>query len=120
MTQVLISGLKINPHSKRPVDISVKLGLDSYGEEKMSGSCTACGKWHGAIAERLERNNVDCQTDFYREWRRKMWERSVYDAVFYLIGAVRSEPTTVANVANYYGDEFSDMVWNISQVSSRW
>ena len=36
------------------------------------------------------------------------------DAVFNLVGAVRSEPTTIADVAMYYGDEVSDMLWGIS------
>ena len=42
------------------------------------------------------------------------WEQSAYDAVFHLVGAVRSEPTTVADVANYYEPEVSDMMWGIS------
>lgn len=34
-----------------------------------------------------------------------MWERSVFDAVFHLVGAIRDEPTTLADVANYYSEE---------------
>lgn len=120
MTQVLISGLQIKSRTKRVEDVRVNLGPDSYGETKWSGGCTACGKWHGAIAQRLERSNVICETDFYREWRRKMWERSLLDAVFTLLGAVRSEPTTVAEVAKYYGDEVSDLLWEMSQLLRGW
>ena len=32
------------------------------------------------------------------------------------MGAVRTEPTTICDVALYYGDEFSDMVWQISGI----
>jgi hypothetical protein len=44
----------------------------------------------------------------------------LYDAVFHLLGAVRSEPTTVADVALYYGDEVSDLVWEISGLLRGW
>ena len=43
-----------------------------------------------------------------------MWERTAYDAAFNLIGAVRSEPTKMKDVALYYGEEVSDMLWEIS------
>ena len=49
-----------------------------------------------------------------------MWERSVYDAVFHLIGAIRNEPTTVADVARYYEQEVSDIVWEMSQLLRGW
>ena len=49
-----------------------------------------------------------------------MWERSVLDAVFNLIGSVRAEPTTVANVASYYTEEVGDMVWDLSQLLRGW
>lgn len=119
MTQVLISGLRIAPNG-RAQDRTVNLGLSGNGEEKIAGECTACGKWAGAIAERLQRSTVRCATDFYREWRRKMWERSVLDASFHLLGAVRDQPTTVADVALYYGEEVSDLVWEISQLLRGW
>ena len=120
MTQVLISGMRPTP-SGRMEDLSVRLYTDTAnGEEKRAGECAACGKWAGAIAERLERNEVRCRTDFYREWRRRMWERSVFDAVFHLLGIVRSQPTTVAQVANYYSEEVSDMVWEMSQLLRGW
>ena len=120
MTQVLISGMRVTPLG-RVEDLAVRLPTDSAtGEAKWAGECAACGKWAGAIAQRLERNNVRCRTDFYREWRRKMWERSVYDAVFHLLGSVRSQPTTVEQVANYYDQEVSDMVWEMSQLLRGW
>jgi hypothetical protein len=36
------------------------------------------------------------------------------DAVFNLVGSVRVEPTTVQQVALYYEEEVSDMLWTIS------
>ena len=69
MTQVLITGMKFSP---RIEDISVNLGNDAQGEVKLAGECSACGKWQGSIAQRLERNGVRCKTGFYREWRRSM------------------------------------------------
>jgi len=115
----LISGMRIPPN-RRVQDLHVNLGADANGENKLAGECAACGKWAGAIAERMERNEVFCRTDFYREWRRRMWERNVYDACFHLVGAVRQDPTTVADVANYYGDETSDLLWEMSQLLRGW
>jgi hypothetical protein len=69
MTQVLISGMKFSP---RIEDISISLGLDAQGEEKLAGECAACGKWQGSIEQRLTRQNVRCRLGFYREWRRLM------------------------------------------------
>jgi hypothetical protein len=111
MTQVLITGMKFSP---RIDDISVNLGNDAQGEVKLAGECCACGKWQGSISQRLERNGVRCKTGFYREWRRSMWERSAYDAVFHVVGAVRAEPTSLKDVAIYYDAEASDMLWSIS------
>jgi hypothetical protein len=87
---------------------------------KIAGDCASCGKWAGAIAERMERSNIKCRTDFYREWRRRMWERSVYDAVFNLVGVLRDQPTTVSEVAAFYHEEVSDIVWDISQLLRGW
>jgi len=39
-----------------------------------------------------------------------MWEQAIFDAVFNLVGAVRAEPTTIQDVANYYEAEVSDML----------
>lgn len=118
-TQVLISGVRITKE-KRVQDLSVRLGTAANEEEKWAGQCTACGKWHGAIAERMFRNDVVCRTDFYREWRRSMWEASLADAVVHLLGVVRAEPTTVAAVATYYYQEVSDIVWEISGQLRGW
>lgn len=119
MTQVLISGMHTTP-TGRVEDLSVNLGPDSYGETKWAGECCACGKWAGSIAERMERNMVRCPVHFYREWRRRMWERHTYDAVFHLLGVVRSQPTTVEQVADYYSKDVSEMVWEMSQLLRGW
>ena len=119
MTQAIVTGFEKTP-SGTFRDLSTRLGTDATGEEKWAGECAACGKWNGAIAQRLERNGIRCSVDFYRDWRRKMWERSILDAVFTLVGAVRQEPTTIANVAQYYEQEASDMFWQISQQLRGW
>jgi hypothetical protein len=119
MTQVLITGLEIGPMNMVK-DVSVKLGVDAMGMDKWAGECSSCGKWNGAVAKRMERSNVRCNIDFYREWRRRMWERSALDAVFHLVGAVRQERTSLAEVALYYDEEVSDMLWEISGLLRGW
>ena len=118
MTQVLITGLEVTPGGVK--DISIKLGADAMGAEKHAGECAACGKWNGAIAERLEKNNIRCLVDFYREWRRRMWECNAMDAIFHLVGAVRTQETNLKDVANYYDEEVSDMVWQTSGCLRGW
>lgn len=49
-----------------------------------------------------------------------MWERNCLDAVLNLVGSVREEPTTLADVANYYEEEVSDMLWEISGTLRGW
>jgi hypothetical protein len=118
MTQVMISGMQVDENGI--TDKSVKLGVDAVGEEKIAGESSACGKWKGAIAKRLERNQMRCAVDFYRDWRRKMWERNLLDAIFNLVGSVREEPTTIQDVANYYEQEVSDMIWEITGSLRAW
>ncbi len=127
MTQVLISGVSLvqgeeagptsTPPRMRTIrDLSVTIGVDAQGQEKYAGECRVCGKWQGAMAERMERNMVRCRVSSYREWRRYMWERAAYDAVFSLVGAIRTDPTSIADVATYYEAEVSDMLWQISSL----
>mmetsp|Transcript_30072 Transcript_30072/g.64443 ORF Transcript_30072/g.64443 Transcript_30072/m.64443 type:complete len:389 (-) Transcript_30072:164-1330(-) len=118
MTQIVISGMELGADGIK--DLAVSLGNDSVGEEKWAGECAACGKWNGAIAKRLERNEIRCTTDFYRDWRRKMWERNCLDAVMNLVGCVRAEPTTLADVANYYEEEVSDILWEMTGTLRGW
>lgn len=119
MTQVLISGIRVTP-SGRPLDLHINLGKSANDEDKLAGECTACGKWKGSISQRLQKGNVLCTTQFYRDWRRQMWEQSVSDAVLSLVGAVRDTPTTIGNVANYYGEEASDIAWDIANQLRGW
>lgn len=114
MTQVMVAGFTTPGPIGRPQDLSINIGQDSYGENKSAGECASCGKWAGAIQERLEENGIVCKTGFYREWRRIMWERASFDAVFNIIGAVRDQPTTIKDVAKYYENEASDMLWQVT------
>ena len=111
MTQVLVGGFTTPGPNGKPQDLSVNIGIDGNGEDKIAGECAACGKWAGSVEERLERNGIRCKVGFYREWRRMMWERATFDAVFNLVGAVREEPTTLKDVAMYYEKETSEMLW---------
>lgn len=114
MTQLLVGGFTTPAPPYKPRDLSCNIGIDNNGENKIAGECAACGKWSGAVQERLESNGIRCKTGFYREWRRMMWERAAFDAVFNLVGAVRQEPTSLKDVAMYYEAEVSDMLWEVT------
>ena len=49
-----------------------------------------------------------------------MWEQSMSDAVLHLLGVVRQEPTSVANVATYYSGESSEIFWEVSAQMKGW
>ena len=72
MTQLLVSGFTLPGPAGKPQDLSCKIGLDASGENKYAGESAVCGKWAGAVKERLERNGIRCKSGFYREWRRLM------------------------------------------------
>ena len=124
MTQLLCGGFT-TPDTNignigKPRDLSCNIGTDAQGETKWAGETATCGKWAGAVQERFETNDIRCKTGFYREWRRLMWERASLDAVFNIIGVVREEPTTIKDVAVYYEQEASDMLWQITSNLRGW
>eukprot|EP00804_Cyclotella_cryptica_P031320 CCRYP_011118-RA/>CCRYP_011118-RA protein AED:0.05 eAED:0.05 QI:588/1/1/1/1/1/3/140/321 len=118
MTQVVVGFSLPKPSAagitRKPEDLSCNIGTDANGEEKWAGESATCGKWNGAVASRLSANAIRCKTVFYREWRRAMWERALYDAVWNVVGAVREEPTDHADVAMFFELEASDMMWEIA------
>lgn len=125
MTQLLCGGFttpdtSLGGNSSKPRDLSCKIGTDAQGEDKWAGETAVCGKWAGAVQERFEKNGIRCKTGFYREWRRWMWERASFDAVFHLVGAVREERTTLKDVAMYYEQEASDMLWQVTSNLRGW
>jgi len=113
MTQMLVSGMALS--SKAPTDLSCIVGTDASGKNKWAGECAACGKWCGAVQERLERNDIRCKAGFYRDWRRYMWERAIFDAVFNLVGCVRKEKTDIQEVVLYYEEEASEMMVQVTK-----
>ncbi len=120
MTQVVVGFSLPAPGSgyggvtRMPEDLACNIGLDTQGDEKWAGETQICGKWNGAIASRLESNGIRCKTVFYREWRRAMWERALYDAVWNVVGAVREDKTSHYEVATYFDLEASDMMWELA------
>jgi len=118
MTQLLWNGISLpngaDGTAVKAADLSCKVGIASNGEDKWAGECAVCGKWRGAVKARFEVNEIRCSSAFYREWRRLMWERAAFDAVFNLVGAVRKEPTTIQDVAVYYEEEASNMLLQIT------
>jgi len=99
-----------------PMDLSVKFGQDASFIDKYAGESSSCGKWRDAIASRLDKNLIRCKSCFYREWKRDMWERSAFDSAFNLIGACAGEKITLAEVAEFYDEDASEMVWQMSSM----
>jgi len=123
MTQLLCGGFSTPENmvgTRKPRDLSCNIGVDAQGESKWAGETATCGKWAGAVQERFETNDIRCKVGFYREWRRLMWERASFDAVFNLVGAIRDEPTTPKDVALYYEQETSDMLWQVTSSLRGW
>mmetsp|Transcript_43220 Transcript_43220/g.91910 ORF Transcript_43220/g.91910 Transcript_43220/m.91910 type:complete len:410 (-) Transcript_43220:197-1426(-) len=120
MTQVVVGftlpppGSGLGGVTRKPEDMACNIGADAQGEEKWAGESQACGKWNGAVASRLDSNGIRCKTVFYREWRRAMWERALYDAVWNVVGSVREDETDHADVAMFFDMEASDMMWELA------
>lgn len=120
MTQVVVGfsmplpGTGFGGTTKKPEDLSCMIGHDAQGEEKWAGESQTCGKWNAAVASRLHENGIRCKTVFYREWRRAMWERAIFDCVFNVVGSVRQEKTDHADVAMFYELEASDLMWELA------
>jgi hypothetical protein len=68
-TQVVLYW-KIKSVGDKPKDGEVSLGIDKRGEPKLAGESVVCGKWSGAVLNRLERGGLPCQKLFYNDWRR--------------------------------------------------
>ena len=116
-TSQLLVGFTVPTNSNFfPMDLSVKYGEDSQAMDKFAGESCATGKWRDAIAQRLNNKMIRCKSCFYREWKRDMWEKSAFDAVFNLMGAVIGDGTTIAEVAEFYGDDASEMAWQMSSM----
>eukprot|EP00588_Corethron_pennatum_P008750 CAMPEP_0194272246 /NCGR_PEP_ID=MMETSP0169-20130528/5854_1 /TAXON_ID=218684 /ORGANISM="Corethron pennatum, Strain L29A3" /LENGTH=419 /DNA_ID=CAMNT_0039014857 /DNA_START=36 /DNA_END=1295 /DNA_ORIENTATION=- len=119
-TQVLLNfampRANANGRVPSPTDYATKLGPDAMGEEKWTGETAACGKWRQAAALRISCGGVRVRECFYRDWRRAMWERVLHDAVFGLVGSLREDRVSIKEVANYYGEEASDMLWEATSL----
>ncbi|KAG5187675.1 hypothetical protein JKP88DRAFT_260250 [Tribonema minus] len=100
--------------SARPIDGEVSLGLDSFGEPKVAGQTSVCGKWAGALKGRLARGGLPCETMFYNDWRRVMFERLIFQSAFNLVGALHGYPT-VGYVARYYTQEVDDLIYELGR-----
>lgn len=95
----------------RPQDCLTDLGLDARGEPKYAGETAVCGKWAGALQQRLQRRDLHCAKLFYRDWRRAMVERVVFESAFHLVGSLHNDgKTTLGEVAQYYAEEVEDMI----------
>lgn len=54
----------------------------SDGEPKWVGESSVCGKWRGAVKERLTRQDaVFCKSMDFMQWRKEMLERTIFEAV---------------------------------------
>ncbi|CAN0104848.1 unnamed protein product [Discosporangium mesarthrocarpum] len=72
----------------RPQSFQREIGTDTRGEPKLSGESVACGKWRGALKERLAKRALPCSTVFYLDFRRVMFERLAFDCTMDLVGAL--------------------------------
>ena len=99
-----------------PMDLCVKFGEDASAQDKYAGESSSCGKWRDAIVARLGNAHIRCKSCFYREWKRDMWEKSAFDAAFNIVGACAGPDTTLAQVGEFYGDDASEIAWQMSSM----
>jgi hypothetical protein len=93
-------------------DLEMPKGLDDESAE--AAVTCVCGKWAGALSDRLSRGNFQCDEFFYNVWRRGMLERAVFDTAINLVGALHSFPS-YADVGQYYEEELVSMTVELAR-----
>mmetsp|Transcript_32279 Transcript_32279/g.102936 ORF Transcript_32279/g.102936 Transcript_32279/m.102936 type:complete len:344 (+) Transcript_32279:90-1121(+) len=96
-------------------DDRTHIGEDTMGRAKYAAETAVTGKWAGAFADRLRRNKFHCSENFYRDFRRKMLERVIYESVYNLVAAVH-EGCPLSEVPDYFADECDDMLFEFSRL----
>lgn len=96
-------------------DDRTSLGDDRMGLPKYAAETSVTGKWAGAYADRLRRNNLHCSENFYRDFRRKMLERVVYESVFNLV-AILHKRCPLSEVPDYFRGECNDMLYEFGRL----
>ncbi|CAM9266493.1 unnamed protein product, partial [Phaeothamnion confervicola] len=89
-------------------------GVDVQGQPKYTGESAVCGRWAGALAERLGRSGLRCEIQFYNDWRRVMFEHLVFDCAINLVGALHNNQP-VKDVARYYQAECIEMIEELAR-----
>jgi len=130
-TQAVLGVTLSDTVRKRFSTTAVKLDdVDSMNEEKWAGGGSVCGKWAGSIIRRtyskldvtaefledeeLGDNKKPIRHNFYREWRRVMFERAIGSMAVDLVGAshVKSsggDSLDRKSVTNNHADEIVDL-----------
>jgi len=98
----------------RPQDSLVDLGTDAFGEAKYAGETSICGKWAGALKQRLDRLNLHSRILFYRDWRRAMLEKILFDSVFPLVGSMH-KGLSIGEVGQRHTEECQEMITEIAK-----
>lgn len=76
----------------RPKDRLVQIGTDTRGDAKLAAESVVCGKWRGALGQRLRSSasNLHCTEVSYRDWRRSMFEKLIFECAVNLVGALHN------------------------------
>eukprot|EP00281_Chroomonas_sp_CCMP1168_P030082 CAMPEP_0206244066 /NCGR_PEP_ID=MMETSP0047_2-20121206/17950_1 /ASSEMBLY_ACC=CAM_ASM_000192 /TAXON_ID=195065 /ORGANISM="Chroomonas mesostigmatica_cf, Strain CCMP1168" /LENGTH=374 /DNA_ID=CAMNT_0053669243 /DNA_START=125 /DNA_END=1249 /DNA_ORIENTATION=+ len=111
-TQATIN-FKVIQMGSRPQNCRVEMEPDSFGNPKYAGETVVCGKWGDALKERLERADIPCEKLYYRDWRRHMFEKVIFDSIFNLVGVLHNEQT-LGEVGKFYFGEVDDMLFEIN------
>lgn len=111
-TQAILN-FNVVQKGSRPQNCRVEMEPDSFGQPKYAGETVVCGKWGDALKARLERSSIPCEKLYYRDWRRHMFEKVIFDSVFNLVGLLHQEQT-IGEVGKYYFGEVEDMIYEIN------
>lgn len=82
---------------------------DSFGQPKFAGETVVCGKWADALKARLERQDIVCQKMYYRDWRRHMYEKVIFDSVFNLVGTLHDN-VSIGEVTLHFRVHFLELM----------
>lgn len=89
--------------------------IDGITDKNPEGLTAVCGKWEGAVADRLQNANLTCKILKERDFRRSQLEKLIWISCFNLIGAVHGG-ITMGEVAKMHVDEVTEMGTELAQM----
>lgn len=89
--------------------------IDGKTETNPEGLTSVCGKWEGAVSERIQRAGLSCKIVKERDFRRGQLDKLIWICTFNLIGAVHGN-INMGEVSDMHVREVTEMSNELAQM----